>query len=67
MNGTTMKINGTEILGSIQGGEFTDSLSDHQLLMKESGLWFTATFSQRNGCHFIKICSSYATEKTNAG
>jgi len=67
MHGTTIKINGTEISGSIQRGEFTDSLSDYQLLKKESGLWFTATFCQRNGCHFIKICSSYATEKINAG
>jgi len=41
MHGTTMKINGTETSGSIQGGEFTDSLSDYQLLKKESGLWFT--------------------------
>jgi len=34
MHGTTMKINSTEISGSIQGGEFTDSLSDYQLLKK---------------------------------
>ena len=29
---------GNEPSGSIQGGEFTDSLSDYQLLKKDSGL-----------------------------